>query len=139
MGSSASGVPIDPRPVCLLVRTMFPHPGFPDGPYERTAAAIVEAAGRDPRAAAQLSQGLAEMEAALFADLDDHARLEYLSEISGTDFFETVRTGAVTALYGDPEVWRLLGCTDPAVAAPRARAERARAGRSGEPGIEEAA
>jgi hypothetical protein len=106
---TSSGPRIDHAVVALVVGSMFPHPGFPAGPYQRTAAAIVEAAGAVPRLAAQLQQGLAELEAVEFAALDDHARLEYLHGISASDFFEAIRSHATPAFYGDIEVWQLLG------------------------------
>jgi hypothetical protein len=111
---TSSEVQIDREAVTLVVRTMFPHADFPAGPYERTAAAIVESGDEDPRTAAQLQQGLAELEAAEFADLDDHARLEYLREIAGSTFFETIRAKTILVLYNDPEVWELLGYEGPA-------------------------
>jgi hypothetical protein len=92
---------------------MLPHPAFPPGPYERTAVAIVEAAVADPRFGAQLQQGLAELEAVEFAELDDHARLSYLDAISGTAFFAALRSQAIRAFYGDVEVWELLGYRHP--------------------------
>jgi hypothetical protein len=111
---TSSDVRIDREAVTLVVRTMFPHPDFPDGPYERTAAAIVESGAEDPRTAAQLEQGLAELEAVEFVNLDDGARLEYLREISASTFFETIRAKTILALYNDPEVWQLLGYEGPA-------------------------
>jgi hypothetical protein len=107
---------LDAGLVTLVVRSMFPHRGFPPGPYERTATAIVDSAREDPRIAAQLQQGLTELEAVEFVCLDDHARLEHLSQIAGTAFFETIRARATPCFYGDPEVWRLLGYQRPTVA-----------------------
>jgi hypothetical protein len=92
---------------------MLPHPDFPAGPYERTAGAIVEAAVADPRFGAQLQQGLAELEAVEFAELDDHARLDYLDAISGTAFFEALRSHSIQIFYSDVEVWELLGYQHP--------------------------
>jgi hypothetical protein len=92
-----------------LVRRMFPHDGFPDGPYERCAAAILKAGEEDARIAAQLAQGVREREARRFADLDADAALAYLRDISGTVFFETVRGKFILTFYDDREVWGLLG------------------------------
>jgi hypothetical protein len=116
MGAMASSdARLDPRAVALVVRTMFPHADFPDGPYERTAAAIVESAGEDARSLAQLEQGMAELEAAGFADLGDDARLEHLRSIAGTTFFEAIRAQVISTLYNDPEVWELLGYEGPSL------------------------
>jgi hypothetical protein len=86
-----------------MVRVMFPHDRFPDGPYERTADAILEAAGEDVRLRAQLDQGLRDLDALGGPTLD------VLRGISSTEFFESVRAKTILSLYNDPEVWQLLG------------------------------
>jgi len=107
---------IDLRTLTHMVRAMFPHERFPDGPYERTAAAIVEAAGDDVRLHGQLEQGLRELDAAggaRFAELAPDAALAILRGMSGTAFFEAVRSKAILTLYDDREVWSLLGYEGP--------------------------
>jgi len=96
----------------VMVRAMFPHPSFPDGPYERCAQAIADAAGDDVRWRTQLDQGLRDLDVlggAPFAQLDDAPRLEVLRSISATEFFQGVRSRVITSLYDDKEVWALLG------------------------------
>ena len=96
----------------LMVRAMFPHKSFPDGPYERCAQAILDAAGDDVRFRTQLEQGLRDLDAAggaPFAQLDDERRLTLLRRISATEFFEGVRSRVITSFYDDKEVWSLLG------------------------------
>src|SRR3954452_3180175 len=100
------------RALAQMVRTMFPHASFPDGPYERCAQAILEAAAGDVRFRVQLEQGLRDLDVlggAPFGELDDAARLELLRRISSTEFFEGVRSRVITSLYDDKEVWALLG------------------------------
>jgi hypothetical protein len=107
-----AGTGIDQRTLTLMVRAMFPHAKFPDGPYERTAAAIVEAAQDDVRTRAQLEQGMRELDVAggaPFAELAPEAALDVLRGMSGTAFFEAVRSKTILTLYNDPEVWSLLG------------------------------
>ena len=107
-----TGTGIDTRTLTRMVRAMFPHERFPDGPYERTAAAIVEAAQEDVRTRAQVEQGLRELDAAggePFAELAPDAAYEVLRKMSGTTFFEAVRSKTILTLYDDPEVWALLG------------------------------
>jgi hypothetical protein len=99
-----------------MVRAMFPHPSFPDGPYERCAEAILAAAGEDLRFRTQLDQGLRDLDAiggAPFGELSPERRLELLRGISGTEFFEGVRSRVITTLYDDREVWGLLGYEGP--------------------------
>lgn len=95
-----------------VVRAMFPHASFPDGPYERCAGTILAAAGEDVRFRTQLDQGLRDLDVLSgrpFAELDDSARLELLRSISHTEVFEGIRSRVITSLYDDKEVWALLG------------------------------
>jgi hypothetical protein len=92
-----------------LIRAMYPHDSFPDGPYERSAEAITAAAAADHRISAQLGQGLAELDAAGFDGMDAAAKLAHLHTISATTFFQSVRGEVITSLYNDPEVWGILG------------------------------
>jgi hypothetical protein len=100
------------RALTDMVKVMFPHSSFPDGPYERCARAILEAAGEDVRFRTQLMQGLNDLDAiggAPFAELAPDKALELLRGISHTEFFEGVRSRVITTLYDDREVWKLLG------------------------------
>jgi hypothetical protein len=99
-----------------VARAMFPHPSFPDAPYERAVETILAAAEADVRLRAQLAQGLRDVDAvgaAPFAELDDAARLDVLRSIEGTAFFEHVRSRLVTGLYDQKPVWDLLGYEGP--------------------------
>jgi hypothetical protein len=103
---------IDQRTLTAMVRAMFPHPSFPDGPYERTAAAIAATAKTDVRLRAQLRQGLRELEEAggkPFAELDPAAALAVLGRMSASTFFQAVRGQTILTLYNDREVWSVLG------------------------------
>jgi len=111
-----TGVEIDQRTLTAMVRAMFPHANFPDGPYARTAAAIVDAAQNDVRMGAQLAQGMRLLDVAggaPFAQLDAETAGAVLRGMSGTAFFEAVRSQTVLTLYNDPEVWSLLGYEGP--------------------------
>jgi len=104
------------RALTGMVRVMFPHPSFPDGPYERCARAIVEASHADVRMRAQLEQGLRDLDViggAPFAELPPEQALELLRSISSTTFFAAVRGQVITSLYDDREVWTLLGYEGP--------------------------
>lgn len=97
------------RTLTALIRRMFPHERFPEGPYERCAAAIAAAAGDDVRTRVALREGLRELAERRFAEMDEATALAYLKEISGSSFFAFVRSNVVTTLYDDHEVWALLG------------------------------
>ena len=99
-----------------VVRTAFPHPTFPPGPYERAADAVVEAAGSDPRFLAQLMQGLVDLAGQRdrpFADLDDETAAAVLRGADGTPFLTGIVESVVVTLYSDPEVWELIGYEGP--------------------------
>lgn len=101
------------RTLTCMVRAMFPHAAVPDGPYERTAAAILADAAGDVRLRAQLDQGLRDLDQAGFEALDGDARLAHLRAISASPFFESIRAKVVTTLYDDHEVWERLGYEGP--------------------------
>jgi hypothetical protein len=104
------------RALTGMVRAMFPHPSFPDGPYQRCAQAVLDAAADDVRFGTQLQQGLRDLDVIggkPFSELDDGAALEVLRGISSTEFFEGVRSRVVTSFYDDREVWSLLGYEGP--------------------------
>ncbi|WP_370246802.1 hypothetical protein [Nocardioides sp.] len=92
-----------------LLRAAYPHPSFPDGPYERTAQKILDAVADDVWRRLALEQGLASL------DLDDDpaAAEKQLREIADAEFFVHVRALTVPVLYDDHEVWDLLGYEGP--------------------------
>ncbi len=103
----------DTATLVRLLKVAYPHRGFPDGPYERTAQAVLDAAAANPRQLAQLIQGLGDLNVLRgipFVELDDETALTVLRGIQDSSaFFANVRGIAVVALYDDHEVWDLLG------------------------------
>ena len=91
-----------------LLRVAYPHPSFPDAPYERTAKTIEDAARTDD----VLVTGLDDLDARAdgdFVGLDDDRATALLKEVAETPFFALVHSTTVVALYDDHEVWDLLG------------------------------
>jgi hypothetical protein len=106
----------DLQRLTAVVRVMFPHDRFPDGPYERCAQAILDAAGEDVRFRTQLQQALRDLDVlggAPFAELPGAEALALLRSISATEAFEGIRSRVVTTPYDDKEVWSLLGYEGP--------------------------
>jgi hypothetical protein len=109
------------RNLVRLLRAAYPHPRFPDGPYERTADAVIGQAGDDLWQRLALTQGLAALDARAasvsegrsFADLDEEAALGLLRRIGDAEFFRFIRSVAVVTLYDDAEVHQLLGYEGP--------------------------
>lgn len=92
-----------------FVRAMYPHANFSDAPYARSCDAIIAAANKSIGQAVMFGQGLAELKAEGFAEMDEAAALAHLETIQSTDFFQLVRGTVVVTLYNDPEVWEILG------------------------------
>ena len=109
------------RNLVRLLRAAYPHPRFPDGPYERTADNILGQVDASLWHRLVLTQGLASLDAKAaavsggksFADLDDEAALALLREIEDAEFFTFIRGVAVVTLYDDAEVHQLLGYEGP--------------------------
>jgi len=105
----------DLRPALVrLLRAAFPHPSFPDGPYERTADKILEQLADDLWHRLTVDQGLASLEQAGFDEsVDEETAEKLLRELADTEFFAFIRGVAVVALYDDHEVWELLAYEGP--------------------------
>ena len=105
VGSNAD----DRKNLVQMIQVMYPHSRFPDGPYERTADAVIEKANKSPAKALMLRDGLRQLQSKSFNSLNDVAATEYLKGIEDSEFFQHVRGTTVVALYNDHEVWGLLG------------------------------
>ena len=104
------------RNLVRLLRAAYPHPRFPDGPYERTADKILAQVDASLWHRLVLTEGLTTLDVQAggsFADLDDQAALSLLEELEGAEFFRFVRGVAVVTLYDDAEVHELLGYEGP--------------------------
>ena len=109
------------RNLIRLLRAAYPHPRFPDGPYERTADVVLSSAGDSLWHRLVLTHGLATLDTLAasgsgqgrFADLDDTAALDLLRGIEDAEFFAFIRSVAVVTLYDDAQVHQLLGYEGP--------------------------
>jgi hypothetical protein len=99
-----------------MVRCIYPHDRFRDGPYERVSEALDESAAADAVLAGALEQGVRDLDAATgtpFTQLSDAEARAVVEGLSETPFFQTVRAAAVVALYDQAEVWEVLGYEGP--------------------------
>ncbi len=99
-----------------MIRVVYPHDRFPDGPYERTARAVEEAGAASEAEFATLGRGLEALDADAggdFTALDEAAATAQLEKIDSEPFFAQVHATCVVALYDDREVWELLGYEGP--------------------------
>ncbi len=89
-----------------LLRVMYPHDHFPDGPYERCAQVVRDSTQTD------LSAGLArldELAGGSFKDADDASLRQLVDGLGQVDPIVAVHSVAVNTLYDDHEVWTILG------------------------------
>lgn len=99
-----------------LLRVAYPHDTFPDGPYERTADAVVAATADDQRLARTLGMDLDQLDVIAGGDFlaaDEQTATHWLREYADEPYFRAIRGIAVVALYDDHEVWDLLGYEGP--------------------------
>lgn len=120
MNSAQSPAPVEisnehEQLLSALIRGIFPHDSFPDGPYERTAKAVIDSVSENQWAALILQQGLLSlaMIAPDFGSLEEDDQVRILRSISTTEFFDYVRATAVVELYDDEDTWNLLGYEGP--------------------------
>lgn len=91
-----------------VLRVAYPHEKLPDGPYQRTAQAIVES---EPEPGL-VADAIRRLDAACqggFASLDAPDATRALRAIQATPFFRHVAATAVVSLYDDSESWAALG------------------------------
>jgi hypothetical protein len=111
------GADVEPK-LLRMLRVLYPHDRFPDGPYARTRDAIVREAASDRRLLGMLLQGVRDLDALserAFLDLDEIAATATLRRLEPTPFFQRVRELACRHFYDDPEVRDLLGYEGPSV------------------------
>jgi hypothetical protein len=112
--SSTSGAALSAEQVATLVRLLrvaYPHPSFPDAPYQRTAKSVQDA-DADHLIAAGLSE-LDDIAGGDFGSLSDAEATAAVERIADSAFFKLVHSTTVVALYDDREVWDQLGYEGP--------------------------
>ena len=90
-----------------VLRVVYPHPQFPDGPYQRCAEAVRDGAQTD------LAAGLARLDqlaGGSFLAADEASARGIVDGLGeDPDFLLPVHSVSVNTLYDDHEVWDLLG------------------------------
>ena len=104
-GSSST----DRKLIFKMIRTLYPHASFPDGPYERTTDDVINKGNADAGKMIMMRDGLRDLADASFQGLSFKNATSYLKSIEGTAFFNHVRSTSVVTLYNDKEVWDILG------------------------------
>src|SRR5699024_10736907 len=85
-----------------ILRVAFPHDSFPDDPYERTAATMLEQAGESLWYSLVLKKGLVtlrDVDGTSFADLDVLDATRVLHWVRISEIFGFIMRSAVLTLY----------------------------------------
>jgi cyanophycinase-like exopeptidase len=96
----------------VMARHLFPHDALGDQYYASAVALLDEQAAEDPQLAAQLVQGVAELDQAMgipFIKLSSGNQLKVIENLEGTPFFDAVRAATLGALYTNDTVARAFG------------------------------
>ena len=99
----------DKNLIVKMIRVLYPHDRFPDGPYIRTAEDVINKGNASPAKALMLQEGVDQLKSDKFANLSFKKATKYLTKMGRTSFFEHVRGTSTVTLYNDKEVWSLLG------------------------------
>ena len=100
--------PDDKKLLVKMIREVYPHDRFPDGPYERTADDVINKGNTDDKKV-MFSKGIEDLKKAKYVNLNFEKATKHLKKIEKTDFFQHVRGTSTVTLYNDKEVWKLLG------------------------------
>ena len=100
--------PDDKKLLVKMIREVYPHDRFPDGPYERTADDVINKGNADDKKM-MFSKGIEDLKKAKYVNLNFEKATKHLKNIEKSDFFQHVRGTSTVTLYNDKEVWKLLG------------------------------
>ena len=92
-----------------MVRTLYPHDRFPDGPYIRTTEDVINKGNSSTDKSMMLQGGIDKLKSDKFNEMDFNKATNYLKKMGRTEFFEHVRGTTTVTIYNDKEVWELLG------------------------------
>jgi hypothetical protein len=97
-------------------KVLYPHKGLPDAVYALLAKDLDGAAGKDPKTAQMLGEGIAALDKAAGGSLvtaSDAKKLEAVKSLEGTPFFKTVRGQCITSLYDNDMAFAHFGYPGP--------------------------
>ena len=106
---NAGSKPEEKKLLMKMVRTLYPHDRFPEGPYIRTTEDVINKGNSSSDKAMMLQDGINTLKADSFESMNFNKATEYLKKMGRTEFFEHVRGTSTVTLYNDKETWDLLG------------------------------
>lgn len=100
--------------ITVAARVLYPHDALPDGVYARVGEKLAAAAHENAGAAKTLEDGVSSLNLdGPFAERSVDEQVEMLRAIEGSEFFELVRSTAVSEVYSDERTWQLVGYEGP--------------------------
>jgi hypothetical protein len=96
----------------VMTRELFPHERLGMQYYAAVVEALDKDSASDPGLRKLLADGVARLDASHgmpWTELSEGARVAALKSIAATEFFGTMRTRTINALYGNPLVYRMFG------------------------------
>ena len=100
--------PDEKKLLIKMVRDIYPHDRFPNGPYDRTATDVINKGNTDANRV-MFSEGINKLKDDNYSDMSFKKSTKYLKKMENSTFFQHVRGTSVVTLYNDQEVWKLLG------------------------------
>jgi hypothetical protein len=105
----------DKHALLRMARLLYPHQQLSDEVYE-TALQFSSANTKNPSTIEALERGAELLDVAgegNWLAADREAQIDALKSIDESEFFVTVQEAVRTQLYGNPEVWELIGYPGP--------------------------
>ncbi|MCI9888120.1 hypothetical protein JT358_06555 [Micrococcales bacterium 31B] len=106
----------DAAALSRIVRAIYPHPKVPDGPYLRSAEAIIASVADSTQDYTVIAEGVRSLEGVLGTPVvaaEAEPLTAALTAAQQTAFFRLVQSSSVVTLYSDPETWEVLGYEGP--------------------------
>ena len=105
------------RSLVRMARDIYPHDRLDDRYYVLAVKAHDEKAAGDAELKGLIEDGIATLDklardknGAAYADVtDEGARTAVLRDVEADPFFQKVRSGLITGLYNNKEVWPVFG------------------------------
>ncbi len=102
----------DGTAILKMARVLYPHKRLPDAVYALVAKDLDADAGKDPKAATLLRDGVMALDKAVggkFAAAPAAKQLAAVKSLEGTPFFATVRGKCITSLYDNDMAYKAFG------------------------------
>ena len=95
-----------------VARTLFPHDKVDDGYYMNAVASIDTKCSQDGKTLDMVRQAIIRLNSAMgkpFADAAEISRVNLLRTMEKSEFFGLAYGETLNNLYGNPEIWKMLG------------------------------